>query len=99
LDLLPVSFKMIMFIVYNVDLYTIFEVICMRNRDSTTIRISRSTLRMLERERQKMGVKSLDMVIRELVVRKRKGVLEEVFGIDRGRVKPFTEEDRGEDRG
>ncbi|UNQ73179.1 hypothetical protein [Infirmifilum sp. NZ] len=71
----------------------------MRNRDSTTIRISRSTLRMLERERQKMGVKSLDMVIRELVVRKRKGVLEEVFGIDRGRVKPFTEEDRGEDRG
>ncbi|PLJ78208.1 MAG: hypothetical protein B7L53_01840 [Thermofilum sp. NZ13] len=73
--------------------------ICMRNRDSTTDRISRSTLRMLERERQKMGVKSLDMVIRELVVRKRKGVLEEVFGIDRGRVKPFTEEDRGEDRG
>ncbi|WP_460025051.1 hypothetical protein [Infirmifilum sp. SLHALR2] len=71
----------------------------MRNRDSTTDRISRSTLRMLERERQKMGVKSLDMVIRELVVRKRKGVLEEVFGIDRGRVKPFTEEDRGEDRG
>jgi len=46
-----------------------------------------------------MGVKSLDMVIRELVVRERKRVLEEVFGIDRGRVKPFTEEDRGEDRG
>jgi len=46
-----------------------------------------------------MGVKSLDMVIRELVVRERKRVLEEVFGIDRGRVEPFTEEDRGEDRG
>jgi len=91
------SFEMIMFI--SVDLYTVLEVICMRDRDSTTIRISRSTLRMLERERQKMGVKSLDMVIRELVVRERKGVLEEVFGIDRGRVKPFTEEDRGEDRG
>jgi len=73
--------------------------ICMHDRDSTTIRISRSTLRMLERERQRMGVKSLDMVIRELVVRERKRVLEEVFGIDRGRVKPFTEEDRGEDRG
>jgi len=91
------SFEMIMFI--SVDLYTVLEVICMRDRDSTTIRISRSTLRMLERERQRMGVKSLDMVIRELVVRERKRVLEEVFGIDRGRVKPFTEEDRGEDRG
>jgi len=71
----------------------------MLDGDSTTIRISRSTLRMLERERQKMGAKSLDMVIRELVVRKRKRVLEEVFGIDKGRVKPFSEEDRGEDRG
>jgi len=91
------SFETIMFI--NVDMYTILEVICMRDRNSTTIRISRSTLRMLERERQRMGVKSLDMVIRELVVRERKRVLEEVFGIDRGRVKPFTEEDRGEDRG
>jgi len=93
LDPLPINFEMTIFII------TGRYVICMRDEDSTTIRISRSTLRMLERERQKMGVKSLDMVIRELVVRERKRVLEEVFGIDRGRVKPFTEEDRSEDRG
>jgi len=71
----------------------------MLDRDSTTIRISRSTLRMLEHERRKMGARSLDMVIRELVMRERKRILEEVFGADKDRLKPFSEEDRGEDRG
>ena len=64
----------------------------------TTVRVSRSTLEMLERLRDKLNARSLDEAIQVLVMRQRKMVIDEVFGLDRGRVKPFAEEDRGEDR-
>jgi len=64
----------------------------------TTVRVSRDTLRMLEKFRDKLNAESLDEAIRILIMRQRKAVIDEIFGLDRGRLKPFTEEDRGEDR-
>lgn len=65
---------------------------------STTVRVSKDTVEMLERLRGKLRVGSLDDVIRALVIRQRKMVVNEAFGLDKERIKPFTEEDRGEDR-
>ncbi|KYH39486.1 MAG: hypothetical protein AYL33_008190 [Candidatus Bathyarchaeota archaeon B63] len=53
---------------------------------------------MLEKFRDKLNAESLDEAIRILIMRQRKAVIDEIFGLDRGRLKPFTEEDRGEDR-
>jgi len=64
----------------------------------TSIRVSRSTLEMLERLRDTLKAGSIDEAIQALVMRQRKAVIDEVFGLDKGRVEPFTEEDRGEDR-
>lgn len=66
--------------------------------ETTTVRVSKSTLRMLERIRQKTGVSSLDEAIKLLIAQQRALSLEKIFGVDRKRIKPFTEEDRGEDR-
>ena len=64
----------------------------------TTVRVSRDTLRMLEKFKDKLKAESLDETIRILIMRQRKVVIDGIFGLDRGRLKPFTEEDRGEDR-
>ena len=45
-----------------------------------------------------MNVKNLDEDIQRLIVEWRMKMLNEAFGLDRGRMRPFTEEDRGEDR-
>jgi len=66
--------------------------------ESTTVRVSKTTLEMLERLRNRMNAKTLDEAIRLFVVRGRKMKIDEAFGLDKGRVKPFSEEDRGEDR-
>ncbi|MEM1520045.1 MAG: VapB-type antitoxin [Candidatus Korarchaeum sp.] len=63
----------------------------------TTVRVSRSTIRMLESMRRKLNVSTLDETIRLLIIQQRRRKLEEVFGIDRGRIRPFSEGDRGED--
>jgi len=60
--------------------------------------VSRSTLEELEALRESWKAKSIEDVIRRSLKERRQGLLEEVFGVDRDRVKPFTEEDRGEDR-
>ena len=60
--------------------------------------MSRSTLEELEALRESWEAKSIEDVIRRSLKERRQGLLEEVFGVDRDRVKPFTEEDRGEDR-
>ena len=36
--------------------------------------------------------------IKLLAKKQRKAILEKTFGIDRDKIKPFSEEDRGEDR-
>lgn len=64
----------------------------------TTVRVSKDTLRMLERFRDKLNAESLDEAIRILIMRQRRAIIDEIFGLDRGRLKSFTEEDRGEDR-
>lgn len=66
--------------------------------ETTTIRVSRKTAEALENLREKLGAESLDDAIQSLVKRQRKAVLEKSFGVDKGRIKPFTETDRGEDR-
>jgi hypothetical protein len=64
----------------------------------STVKVSRSTLSELEALREAMKAKSMEEVIRGLLVERRQRMVEEVFGVDKGKVKPFTEEDRGEDR-
>jgi len=64
----------------------------------STIRVSRSTLEELETLRKAMKAKSIEEVIRRFLIERRKKSLDEMFGIDKEKIKPFTEEDRGEDR-
>ena len=66
--------------------------------ETTTIRVSRKTAETLEHLREKLNAESLDETIQLLVKKQRKAVLDKGFGIARNRIKPFTEEDRGEDR-
>lgn len=66
--------------------------------ETTTIRVSKNTLKMLERIRQKLGTSTLDETIRIFITQQRRHKLNETFGIDKGKIKPFSEEDRGEDR-
>lgn len=66
--------------------------------EATTVRVSKTTLEMLERLREKLKVGSLDEAIRALILERRRSILDEVFGAEKGRIKPFAEGDRGEDR-
>jgi predicted CopG family antitoxin len=66
--------------------------------ETTTIRVSKKTAETLENLREKLGAESLDETIQSLVKKRRKAILEGSFGADKGRIKPFTETDRGEDR-
>jgi hypothetical protein len=66
--------------------------------ETTTIRVSKGTLKMLENLRQKLQAKTLDEAIRLFITWQRIQKLEETFGVDKGKIRPFSEEDRGEDR-
>ena len=66
--------------------------------ETTTIRVSKKTAETLEHLREKLNAQSLDEAIQSLIKKQRKAVLEKAFGIDRGKITPFSEEDRGEDR-
>jgi len=66
--------------------------------ETTTIRVSKKTAEVLERLREKLNAESLDEAIQALVKKQRKAALEKAFSIDSGRIKPFSEGDRGEDR-
>jgi hypothetical protein len=66
--------------------------------ETTTIRVSKRTLIMLERLRRMLGASTLDETIRLFIMKQRGHRLKEAFGLDRGRIKSFSEEDRGEDR-
>jgi len=65
---------------------------------STTIRVSRETLNELEHLRRKSRAKSLEDVIKMLVKEYRRQLIDDAFGLDRGKISSFKEEDRGEDR-
>lgn len=64
----------------------------------TTIKVSRDTILLLESMRNYMKAKSIDEVIKKLIIDWRVRKLNELFGADKDKIKPFTEEDRGEDR-
>lgn len=64
----------------------------------TTVKISRDTLSELEHLREELKAKSMDETLRLLIKGHRRKILASAFGLDRGRIKPFGEEDRGEDR-
>ena len=61
---------------------------------STTIKISKSTLRKLEKFKVKMGVKTFEEVILRLIDEKRRELVERFFGVDKGKISRFSEEDR-----
>ena len=71
---------------------------CDTLNETTTIRVSKKTAEALERLRAKLNAQSLDETIQALVKKQRKSVLEKAFCLDQGKIKPFSEEDRGEDR-
>ena len=64
----------------------------------TTIKVSRETLKMLEQLRRSMNEKSLDAVIRRLIYERRMDLLDKIYGMDRGKIGEFVEEDRFEGR-
>jgi predicted CopG family antitoxin len=66
--------------------------------ETTTIRVSKKTAETLERLREKLNAESLDEAIQSLIKKQRKSVLEKAFSADQGRIKSFSEGDRGEDR-
>jgi len=66
--------------------------------ETTTIRVSRKTLETLERLREKLEAESLDETIQALIKKQRKIAVDKAFGLDKGKLGSFTEEDRGEDR-
>ena len=65
---------------------------------STTIRVSKETLNVLEQLRRKSRAKSLEDVIKMLVKERRRQLIDDAFGVDQGKISSFKEEDRGEDR-
>ena len=64
----------------------------------TTVKVSKSTLEELERLRDQLKAHSHDEAIKALLKKHRTEALREALGADRGAIRPFTEEDRGEDR-
>ena len=63
----------------------------------TTIQVKERNLKLLEELKRAMGARSYDEVLGKLLEEKLK-VPESMFGVDRGKITPFTEADRTEDR-
>ena len=85
------------YIVYFI-LTPIYESLDADMGSSTTVKVSKTTLTELEKLREQLKVRSLDDAIRSLIKRHRLQLLQGTFGADRGKIRAFTEEDRGEDR-
>ena len=65
---------------------------------STTVKVSKETVKKLASLQHSLHAKSLDDTIDLLVKQHRKELLAKAFGADRGKIKSFDEDDRGEDR-
>jgi len=65
---------------------------------TTTVKVSKTTLTELERLRDQLKARSLDDAIRSLIKRHRIELLRGALGADRGKIRAFAEEDRGENR-
>lgn len=66
--------------------------------ESTTVKVSKQTARKLSSLQKSLKTDSLDETVDMLVRQHRKDLLKKAFGADKGRIKPFGEEDRGQDR-
>jgi len=66
--------------------------------ESTTVKVSKQTVRRLAALQTSLHAKSMDETIEILVKKRRKETLEAVFGSDLNKTRKFTEEDRLEDR-
>jgi len=62
-----------------------------------TVQLRGETYRLLSKLKEMKKARSFDEVIFELLAREL-GIEEDMFGADVGRIKPFTPEDRMEDR-
>ncbi len=65
---------------------------------SEIIKVKKSIYDILVRIAREQGMSTPEKVLEELVLEKA-GVPRDMFGIDRNRIKPYTEKDRMEDRG
>ena len=65
---------------------------------STTIRVSKWLVEVLEEEKKLMGAKSLEEVIVNLLRERRRKLVDKYFGIDRGKISKFSEDDRLDSR-
>jgi len=61
---------------------------------STTIRVSINTAKKLEDLKKQLGVRSIEEVILMLIKERRKRIAKSYFGVDKGKISPFKEEDR-----
>jgi hypothetical protein len=66
--------------------------------ESTTVKVSKDTAKKLAVLQHRLHKATLDETIQTLVARHRRELIEESFGADKGRLHPFSERDRGEDR-
>ncbi len=66
---------------------------------STTVKVSKETVRRLAALQRSFQAKSMDETIEILVKRRRKQVLDAAFGSDLVKSRKFKEDDRLEDRG
>ncbi|RSN79089.1 antitoxin VapB family protein [Candidatus Methanodesulfokora washburnensis] len=62
-----------------------------------TIQLRDETYRMLSKLKEIKKARSFDEIVFELLI-KELGVETEMFGVDRGKIRPFSPEDRMEDR-
>ncbi len=65
---------------------------------STTIRVSIATAKKLEHLKKSLGMRSIEEVIIMLINERRKRIARKFFGIDKGKISSFTEEDRLDSR-
>ena len=66
--------------------------------NSTTIKVSKDTLRSLGQLQHNLGKRTLDDTVKELIKQHRRALLAKAFSLDKGKIKQFAESDRGEDR-
>jgi hypothetical protein len=66
--------------------------------ESTTVKVSKETVRQLSSLQKGLHARTLEETIRLLLKKHRKELLDEASGADRGRVTGFNEGDRGEGR-
>jgi len=82
-----------------VALYTGIPIYSRRDlAESTTVKVSKETVRGLAALRRSLHAKNMDETIEILVRRRRKEALDAAFGSDRAKSRKFTEDDRLEDR-